>query len=486
MILEDLIDELHCPYCGSGLQRESGHSSWSSEDDRYGIVRCACYRYPIIDGILVLRQEPGRLDTRNKAVERIEAGDREGSLHYAMNSMSPIPLPRGGRLRRLTRFLGRSSSLSRKLDLLDHANAIKRVCDSTLSFRQALSLLRPAIYSDYLFHRYANNSFLAAIAILLLLKDLESEIHTLGQSCANQSGEIRSERETDSKGEKEPGGKRRVLDLACGVGHSTFLISSLFPDISVVAADHDFINLYMARRFLAPDVSCICLDAEIPLPFADSSFDGIFCLDGFHYVRSKVALLAELDRVLNSSGLWLFPHLHNAKAHNVSAGLPLAYKDYSRCFDFIEHRILSEAEVLRGFMTDHSLDLGVAPTADRLKEENAFIIVASRRSDLWRKHRNIASLLWRRSEALAINPIYRVTDNGEKVRLEMNWPNAILESECAVVKEYLPEECEIDQSQWDRLTNGSLVEADESAIQKLKNSFVLVPLPRGYSDLALQ
>jgi len=482
VILQDLLDELHCPYCGSGLQQEAQVSLGSSEN-RYGIVRCACYRYPIIEGILILKQLSGPADIRDKGVQYIEAGDSEGALHYALNCMSPIPLPRRTHLQGIVDFLGRrSSSFARKLAPLEQGQAVRRVCDGSLTFQQVLSLLRPGPYAHYLFHRYANNSFLASIAILLLLKELNGESYTPGQPLGDESGTSTGNKKTSWVNQRRPTGTRRVLDLACGVGHASFLMTSLFPHLSVVAADHDFVNLYIARRYLIPDVTCVCVDAEIPLPFADNSFDAVFCLDGFHYIRSKVALLSELDRILHPLGLWLFPHLHNALANNISAGIPLAYEDYLRCFEFIQPRILSEAEVFRNLMNDQSLDLDVVPSAAELRRASVFSLIASRRTDLWRKHSSIASILWHDKPPLSINPIYQVINQGKTMRLRMKWPDASLEEECAPIKNYLPLECEVDRSLLERLKSGMMTEEDEFVIQELLKSFVLVRLPREYGE----
>lgn len=487
MHLQDFIAELHCPCCGSGFQEEIQFSTENS-NGLYGIIRCACYRYPIIEGILVLKQVSGSADTRDRAIECIEAGDLDGALYYALSPNSAAPRARKTHLQEMIDFLGcESSSFGRKLTHREQKHTVGKICNGSLSFRQAVSVLRPTAYADYLYHRYANNSFLASIAPLLLLNELHCEQYGSSKSSGERIEACRSNYETS--GVSTTGSRRhppRVLDFACGVGHASFLIASLFPELSVIAADHDFANLYLARRYLIPNVACLCIDAEIPLPFEDKSFDAVFCLDGLHYIRSKVALLSELDRVLQREGLWLFPHLHNAMAHNVSPGIPLALDDYQRCFEFLHHQILPEADVLRDFIIDQSLDLSASPSSTELRQENVFSLIGSRRRDLWRKHSNMAALLWRAKPALSINPIYRVTNPGKTLQLKMEWPNAGLEEECAVIKKYLPQEYTIDSSLWKSSTNGMMNREDEAAIQSLINSFVLVHLPRHYSDLVIQ
>ena len=152
----------------------------------------------------------------------------------------------------------------------------------------------------------------------------------------------------------------------------------------MIATDHDFVNLYLARRHMIPDTPCICLDAELPLPFGDRFFDSVLCLDGLHYVRSKRALLKELDRSVEETGIWLFPHMHNALATNVSPGVPLRPGDYQRCFDFLPSRLCIESEILQDFMKHQTIDLTESRFAEQLDRVPVLSLVASRNTDIWR------------------------------------------------------------------------------------------------------
>jgi SAM-dependent methyltransferase len=467
----EYIGELHCPYCGLDLEAEP-RSFIAGPQGTYGVVHCGCYRYPVVADILILKQQPGSF-TGNRAVQCIEAGDPAGALEYALSGVSPVPHARRTSLgRTLSSVRRRVRALFPRLShQVDQKVTVRRLQDNSLTFREALSVLRPGLYSQYLYHRYANNSFIASIAPLLLLKELDTH-HATGTTESSSANSNNRKR-------------RRVLDLACGVGHSSFLMASLFPGLSVTAADHDFVNLYIGRRYLIHGVTSICIDAEVPLPFASDSFDAVFCLDGFHYIHSKVALISELNRVLDPFALWLFPHLHNAEGDNPVAGRPLSYRDYLRCFKFLQPRILPENRVLQDLITHQSLDLEASSSEAAVRGSDVFTLIASRRSDLWRKHTDIGSLLWDRGSTLTVNPIYRVIDEGEKLRLLMNWPNKRLEEECQTIKQYLPFECEVEKPLLQRATEGRLERKDEMALQKLIRSFVLVRLPSAYTELGV-
>jgi SAM-dependent methyltransferase len=433
MISRHFIGQLHCPYCESRFELER-----AVEQDGYirsGILRCACYRYPIIENIAILRQRSAAADARDPGVAYLEAGDTAGALQHAISSSPMAKTP---------------TRRERMADLLKRRFNGANVADASGRFFDALNFYRPSGYADYLFHRYANNSFLAAIPLLALLKEFK-------------------------------GAQARVLDLNCGVGHASFLMQALFPNLSVIATDHDFTNLHLASRYLVPEQTiCLCLDADLPLPFDDGFFDATLCMDGLHYIRSKRAVTRELDRIIKSAGIWLFPHMHNAAANNVCAGIPLRAEDYLRCFEFLPSRIYDEAAVFDSFMREQALDLETSVADEKMRNATAFSLVASRRPDMWRKH-DVSHVLLKTKSRLTVNPIYEAHKNGSGVRLQMSWPNSGLESECQSVKQFLPRECSISDSVWIRLQSGTLTTAEDPSIEALIRSCVLVRLPDTYA-----
>ena len=446
MLSHEFIAELHCPCCGSSFHLESEvPEAGESRTVRFGILRCACYRYPIVEGIAILRQQSGPADTNDEVTSQIESQKFDRALAVALQSASPIPRTHR-RWQALASFLGKG-----------YRTAVQDQSAAALSFKQALTLHRPSSYADYLFHRNANNSFLAAIPLILLLKEVAASTET-------------EDRET------------WFLDLNCGVGHASFLARRFFPALRSVATDHDFVNLYLARRYMVPGSVCLCLDAELPLPFGEDFLDAVLCLDGLHYVRSKRALIKELDRISRNDAIWLFPHMHNALQTNFSPGVPLRPEDYQRCFDFLPIRTLVESEVFRTFMLDQELDLGTAKAPAELESAQVLSLVASRRSNLWRRHDDLKDLLLANKSAIAINPVYQATGNAPNaVRLQMSWPAPFLEKECEPVREFLPQEVNLDSGLWARLCNHQVRSDDEPTVNELMKKFVVVPLPSNYS-----
>jgi SAM-dependent methyltransferase len=444
--LPELIECLHCPYCGSGLKLKALVPSDGAARGEYGIVGCACYRYPIVDGILILRQQPGFLGKTDAAVIEIESGQFDAAFHHAFYHSSPIPPvdasrhPRSGSfLTRLRQGIGRPWAAGTE--------------PSEGSFRQRLYLNRPPAYANYLYYRHANPSFMACVPLMMLFREL-----------------------------RRSGAPVRIVDLNCGIGHATFLLRQLLPDAFVLATDHDFVNLHFARRYVAPGGLFVCLDTECPLPFPDAFLDGVLCLDGLHYVRSKSALLVELQRSLDREGVIVCAHVHSARGKNVVPGMPLEPLDYARCFDSMPCRLDSEERILRLFVDSGRLDLRVQAPLDWLADTPVLTIAASRRPDLFDLRGGLAAALMDLPTALGFNPVYAASGEAGRVRLSVRWPSAELEQECRAPTGCLPETLSLETSLASRLRTRSWQPDDMPQIEALLRSFVLVHLPPAYGE----
>jgi SAM-dependent methyltransferase len=331
-----------------------------------------------------------------------------------------------------------------------------------MSFEEGVDLARrPKEFSDYLFHRYANPSFLAAVGPLMLLDGLRSTEDAPGPLHLNRGRTI------------------RVIDLACGAGHSSFLMGLLFPALTVFSVDQDFVSLYLAKRFLSPNSVHVCLDVEGASPFPDGYLDGVFCQDAFHYFHSKKAILAEMKRIAKPDALWLFPHLHNALQENITAGVSLSPETYLKCFNFLDVRLFDEAALVRDFTRNRVLDLSKAATLSELNESPTLTLMAGL-PNLWSRHQGFPDLLRKRAKLFTINPIYRKRWVGEELELELAWPNEVLKTECAGVTEILPVHWKFKKSELSLLLNPTEA-TDSEKLNDLLAKFVLVALPKGYT-----
>jgi SAM-dependent methyltransferase len=92
---------------------------------------------------------------------------------------------------------------------------------------------------------------------------------------------------------------RRVLDLGCGAGDSVDLFRSLDPRVEWVGADIADSAEVTART--RGDAEFVTFDGE-RLPFADGSFDLVFCKQVLEHARRPEALFREAARVLAPGG----------------------------------------------------------------------------------------------------------------------------------------------------------------------------------------
>jgi len=106
------------------------------------------------------------------------------------------------------------------------------------------------------------------------------------------------------------GSQRRVVDLGCGPGVSTFELARARPDAAVVGLDVTVAMLSQARRRLPraglgpPQIQWVRGDVA-RLPFRSASFDAVTTHSLLYYVSNRTAVLAESLRVLRPGGRFI-------------------------------------------------------------------------------------------------------------------------------------------------------------------------------------
>ncbi len=229
-------------------------------------------RWPIVEGIPFLR--PDRPGLVNSALTALDEGDAETALVVLLgdqDNWAKTPPPTEAARRQLVRERDK------------------------LSFRDAMELLAFGPVATYFAHRWSDPTFVSGLALA------EAHWH-------------------------DP---RRVLELACGVGHFLREFSRYAPHVT--GGDLVFAKLWLARNYIARDVALVCFDAAAAWPFARASADLVFCHDAFYFLPDKPHVANEMLRV-GDGGRVLVGHTHNSTVDNLSAGAPLKPDEYAALF----------------------------------------------------------------------------------------------------------------------------------------------------------
>ena len=96
-----------------------------------------------------------------------------------------------------------------------------------------------------------------------------------------------------------------VLDLGCGKGATSIFLAKHYG-VQVVALDLWTSAEYLAEKFkargYAERIAAIQMDATWPLPFPESHFDAIFCMNSFNFYGGSVDFLKHLLKHLKPGG----------------------------------------------------------------------------------------------------------------------------------------------------------------------------------------
>ncbi|MBQ8972993.1 MAG: class I SAM-dependent methyltransferase [Clostridia bacterium] len=103
-----------------------------------------------------------------------------------------------------------------------------------------------------------------------------------------------------------------VLDLGCGYGYYTEYFRSIGGKVVGVDGAESMIRIAKNRY---PSCSFSIVDILEPLPFAESSFDILFCNQVLMDIERIEALLRECHRILKTGGIFYFSIVHPAFYH---------------------------------------------------------------------------------------------------------------------------------------------------------------------------
>lgn len=157
---------------------------------------------------------------------------------------------------------------------------------------------------------------------------------------------------------------QRLLDIACGSGGPSLRLVGK-SGAHVVGIDIHADGIRLARQeaqrlALAGVASFEVVDGQSPLPFEDSSFDAVMCIDAINHLADRPRVLAEWARVLKPDGRLLFtdPAVVTGPLTNVEIALRSSIGFFVFVAPDTDDRLLSAA----GFRLMRKADFSDATT----------------------------------------------------------------------------------------------------------------------------
>ncbi|GEM_PF-1550314 len=120
---------------------------------------------------------------------------------------------------------------------------------------------------------------------------------------------------------------KKVLDLACGTGYGSFLLS-LYSQ-KVIGVDISLEAIQLAReKYKRNNLSFVVSDA-MSTPFQDHSFDIIISFETIEHIKNDIVFLKEVKRILKPEGLLFLscPNTLWSKKHKISN--PFHFREYT-------------------------------------------------------------------------------------------------------------------------------------------------------------
>lgn len=425
---QELLELMKCPYCGTDFEIKEVYNEEEGEIIN-GCIKCECDTHPILEGILILKNTSTKKYMINylkkKEIEKATAiafGRYTNDICRGVDFFESKPCGK---------FVKKSSIV-----FANHfcKKKYKRYSDINLSFCE---ILGNGPSESYFKHRFSTQTFWLTYPVIKLLSK----------------------------------NRKRILDMCCGVGHTSFVISKYVNPDELICVDGDFESLYLAKKYFS-NAEFINIDANHRLPFKGDIFSSVLMLDAFQYVDARLLLAKEFERVLDQEGILLLLHLHNALAKNVAAGKPLSPSTWMGLFN-LNVIALPEKNLIEDFILKDRLDLSKKYSEKELNVSDLSIIGGVDLDcfdGIWKDIFNI-------KENLIINPIYKMKEKGDKILLKREFPSESFRKEYPLTEKYLPERCTINK----RLVKGrSVCVLDLDEIEDLMRKFVIINVPKKY------
>ena len=277
---EAFVSILRCPACAGEFSYSAAPAAADAASrGHYGVLACACSRYPVVDDVPVLMKGPigivshwndGMIHSGPTSAQLVAALEGGATTEVLIDCLAfPRRYPLQGRLARHRLW---PSALGKRAGLAQTKAGLRRLIGNDHG-----RLLAQEVFEFFYSRRSGNNTYLAEYFLNRFVMPRYLSAMALVQ--------------------RLPASEQPVLDIACGYGHIEHYLTRRRRSTPAVGIDFNFYQAWGARRCVAPDAWFVCCDASAPLPFRSESFSAAVCSDAFMYLPDKKRLLAEVDRI---------------------------------------------------------------------------------------------------------------------------------------------------------------------------------------------
>ena len=323
-----LKDYLLCPVCGKPLwkYKNLGNSE---------ILKCDCSEYPLVSGILYLKND----GVGKEAVECLINRKEEKALIALLNLRFLLFLP--------LYFLFISKPIAEFSMFF-----FKKPFYLFLGFENTIRIMTLFSFDKkwawYLINRKKIPSYFLSLLTTNMVK---------------------------KKGDKG-------ADLGCGVGHLLPELESVVTPGNVYGLDSSFLNLFLARTFFAnPRTLLICCDMEKGFPFKDSSLNLTTVTDTFNQIKGKEAFLKEMGRILKETGVGAVIHIlkNSNPRYRLRGILPKKTKEFCKKAGFKKVSIYSNESLWNYLNFNDHVNLDESDSNRVIEKCNAYNFFVSKR-----------------------------------------------------------------------------------------------------------
>ena len=130
----------------------------------------------------------------------------------------------------------------------------------------------------------------------------------------------------------------RAFEVGCGDGFGTYYMRQLVPDI--YGCDNSLLMLQQNPI----DKNLLCQADAYALPYADSSFDLVYCWELLHHIHDPMPVVREMARVSRNYILIFEPNCFNPAQFLFGLLMP-SERGSLRCTPWYLKRLLTQAEL---------------------------------------------------------------------------------------------------------------------------------------------